>query len=62
MKCYDDFLTGQCWRFTLQEKKDGEWEDEDSCGGFIGDVEECGIEDHLPEDARCLVKELEWNS
>jgi len=64
VKCYDNFITGNCWRFELQTKDaEGEWvDDDDSCGGFIGDVKECGIEDHLPEDAGELVKNLEWNS
>lgn len=64
VKTYDDFITGKCWKFELQIKASDmwNWETDDSCGGFIGDVKECGIEDHLPEDARELVKNLEWNS
>jgi hypothetical protein len=64
VKTYDDFITGRCWRFELQIKASDmwHWETDDSCGGFIGDVKECGIEEHLPEDARELVKSLEWNS
>jgi len=62
VKTYDDFITGQCWWFELQFKStEGEWETEDSCGGFIGDVKTCGIRDHLIKEAQCLVDELDWN-
>jgi len=64
VKTYDHFITGNVFSFELQTKDaEGEWEDKDSCGGFYGDDHvESGLIDYLPEEAKHLVKELEWNS
>lgn len=46
---YDHYLQGNCWIGILEKQdEDGEWEEIDSCGGFIGDTtEETGILDHF---------------
>jgi hypothetical protein len=63
VEIYDHYIQGNCWQFQLQKhgSDEGEFIEEDSCGGFIGDVKECGIRDHLCKEAQCLVDELEWN-
>lgn len=35
---YDSYLKGDCYGFTVRTREEGasEWEDEDSCWGFIG--------------------------
>lgn len=53
---YDDFIRGNCWYFRLYENG----EEVDSCGGFLGDVEKCGLDDCLPDEATHLIGELEW--
>lgn len=53
---YDSYLRGDCWYVRLFE--DGE--EIDACGGFIGELQQCGITDLLPEAAKHLVGELEW--
>ncbi len=56
VKIYDHYIQNDCWYYRLYE--DGE--EIDSCGGFIGNVESCGIEERLPENALHLLDELEW--
>lgn len=40
---YDDYLTGNVWRYTIHKLVDGEPDEttSQSCGGFIGDPEHC---------------------
>ena len=38
VKAFDDYLTGNCWYFTIQDDKGN---DVESCGGFLGDVNDC---------------------
>lgn len=45
-----------CW----DEDDQYEYKEIDSCWGFYGDPDKSGMEDHLPEDARGLIKELKW--
>lgn len=53
VKVYDQYLRGQCWGYEHGD---------DSCWGFIGDeLEETGILDYLPEEARPLVEEA-WEA
>lgn len=33
---YDSYLSGECYYYSLEKKEDGEWEEIDSCGGFLG--------------------------
>lgn len=56
VKCYDLYLTGQCYGFRLFE---GE-EETDSCWGFLGDIDDLAedLRGHLPEACRHLVDEL----
>lgn len=56
VEVYDHYLQNDCWYYRLYDSG----EEIDSSGGFIGDVESCGIEDCLPEDALHLLDELEW--
>ena len=37
---YNDYLSGNCWGFIVA----GETDDEDSCWGFLGDIEYCKSE------------------
>jgi len=61
---YDQYLTGNIYKFELQIKNvREEWETDDSCGGFYGDDHVAsGLIDHLPKEAQELVKQLEYNS
>lgn len=56
VEAYDHYLQGDSWYYRLYEAG----EEIDCCGGFLGDVEKCGIEEYLPEDAVHLLHELEW--
>lgn len=48
VKLYDQYLRGEVFGFELYKLVDGEWQDEDSCYGFYGDIlEENGMLDHL---------------
>lgn len=53
---YDKFLSGECYGFQLY--KDGE--EEDSCWGFLGDLDEVrgDIAECLPEECRDLMGQL----
>jgi len=64
VKVFDDFITGNVYKFELQIKNvREEWETDDSCGGFYGkDHVASGLIDQLPEGARELVEKLEFNS
>lgn len=53
---YDDFIRGDCWYFCLYENG----VEVNSCGGFLGDIEKCGIGSCLPDEAKHLIDELEW--
>ncbi len=33
---YDNYLRGDCYYYTLYVKQDEEYEELDSCGGFLG--------------------------
>lgn len=68
VKVYSDYVDGQVFGFILEKKEhceccdNMEYEDIDSCWGFIGtDHLEEAVEEHLPEEARHLVKELKYN-
>lgn len=53
---YDDYLTGNCYGFrhvkivTCDQGHEHEQEI-NSCWGFLGDIDDCGILDELPEGA-----------
>ncbi len=48
VELYDQYLRGEVFGFKLYKLVDGEWQDEDSCYGFYGDIlEENGMLDHL---------------
>ena len=53
---YDSYLCGDCWYLTVE--KDGE--EVENIGGFIGDIDKCGISEYVPEEARYLLDNLEW--
>ena len=52
VKTYDDYLTGNVYGFKIERKVEGEWEKEDSCWGFIGDIETSGIMDEMPSELK----------
>lgn len=52
VKTYDDYLTGNVYGFKVERKVEGEWENEDSCWGFIGDIETSGIMDEMPSELK----------
>ena len=52
VKTYDDYLTGNVYGFRIEQKVNGEWEYEESCWGFIGDIETSGIMDEMPSELR----------
>lgn len=52
VKTYDDYLTGNVYGFKVERKVEGEWEEEDSCWGFIGDIETSGIMDEMPSELK----------
>ena len=52
VKTYDDYLTGNVYGFKLEKFIDGEWKEEESCWGFIGDIETSGILDELPAELK----------
>lgn len=52
LEAYQDYLDGNCWWFGIENAVLGGWEIEDSCGGFLGDIEDCGIRDHLSGEDR----------
>ena len=52
VKTYDDYLTGNVYGFKVERKVEGEWEYEDSCWGFIGDIETSGIMDEMPSELK----------
>jgi hypothetical protein len=62
---YDWYLTGECYGFVLErggEDDDGEvseWEEVDSCWGFLGPVETNGILDHLAPEFHAMAKEAD---
>jgi len=58
VKCYDLYLTGQCYGYRLFEDE----HEMDSCWGFLGDLDELKDELRacLPEEAQSLVDELSY--
>ena len=52
VKTYDDYLTRNVYGFKVERKVEGEWEEEDSCWGFIGDIETSGIMDEMPSELK----------
>lgn len=60
LETFNHYLNGNVWSFAIETwnpNPDCGWEVTDSCGGFIGDLKENGILDHLPEEARLKVLE-----
>ena len=57
VESYDTYLRGECYGFRLY--KDGE--EEDSCWGFLGDVDDMlkELPSYLPEECAGLVEKLE---
>ena len=47
VKSYDDYLTNNCWGFVVDNG-----DDEDSCWGFLGDIEYCLQEARSSVDSR----------
>ena len=66
VKEYDDYLTGNVYGFKREKKVNHEscqhcgheayteYEEEDSCWGFIGDIETSGILDNLPDSLKAV--------
>lgn len=78
LKEYDEYLRGNVWGFTVEKGvrvtktyPDGrvvetiEWEDHDSCWGFIGDWwregDPTGMRDHLPNELRAVFDKMDWD-
>ena len=57
VESYDMYLRGECYGFRLY--KDGE--EEDSCWGFLGDVDDMlkELPSYLPEECAGLIGKLE---
>ena len=57
VKLYGHYINGDCYGYTLDKfnEETQEWENIDSCGGFIGGYWDCGIQDDLPEELRDLL-------
>lgn len=54
VKGYDDCLTGNVWSFAIMVNG----EIVDSCSGFIGDVEECGVIEEAKSSAKHEIARL----
>lgn len=56
VKCYDHYLTGQCYGFQLYENG----EETESCWGYLGDLDEVKkeIASNLPETYRGIVDNM----
>lgn len=58
VKVYDQYLRGACWGFVCE---DAEGNTTDSCFGFYGDdLEETGIADSVPDEAKGLLEDA-WD-
>jgi len=57
VKCYDYYLTNQCYGYQLYEHD----VETDSCWGFLGDFRDLkdSIKDYLPDECKGLVDKLE---
>jgi hypothetical protein len=65
----DHLMRGNVWGFALERVTEcGQCgheivDDLDACGGFVGDFDDCGILDNLPENWREHMKTKEgWRS
>lgn len=56
VQTYDYYIMGDVYGFTIEEQTDSEadeWEETDSCWGFIGDtLENSGIDEHIPNNLK----------
>jgi hypothetical protein len=58
IKLYDLYLRGETYGFVVEEVKGDDVVEIDSCWGFIGaDVDENGINDHLPKELHAAARE-----
>lgn len=51
IKCYDDYLTGNCYgyRWLKVDAEGHEIEEIETCWGYLGDIDDCGVLEALPE-------------
>lgn len=65
IEVYDQFIRGDVYYFLLERRQADlctecmrklEWELEDSCGGFYGDIEESGMLNHIEEKHRKFIE------
>lgn len=74
LKTYDDYITGNVYGFTVEKgipvakhypnghiEHEIEWEHEDSCWGFIGDWQDSGIREHLPDELHAVFDCMTWS-
>ena len=58
VEIYDDYLTGNSYGYRLEQKIKGEWEEIDSCYGFLGSDYKVQMEGNIPKEAMNVYNKL----